>query len=98
MPQFATEAGVHRSGAGGTTVTSPPAMWVAAVDLVLERLKAQHFPFHRVAAVAASGQQHGSVYWATGAANALRHVPFWVYPFFATSLRYVERRDCYVAH
>ena len=42
-------------------------MWVKALDLLLTRMRDLGFPFPRVAAVAVSGQQHGSVYWSKGA-------------------------------
>jgi xylulokinase len=71
LPAFATRDGVHRS-ADGLTVTSPPQLWVAALDLLLERLRARGFPSSQVAAVSGSGQQHGSVYWRKGARAALR--------------------------
>ncbi len=73
LPEFATEAGVHR-GEDGLTVTSPPIMWVAAFDLLLDRMKAEGFEFGRVAALSGSGQQHGSVYWAFDAAISLRQL------------------------
>jgi xylulokinase len=71
LPEFKTQGGVHK-GPDGLTVTSPPQLWVAALDLLLERMKAEGFPFARVAAVSGSGQQHGSVYFRTGARALLR--------------------------
>lgn len=47
-------------------------MWVEALDLILARLQKASFPFERVVAVSGSGQQHGSVYWATGARSKLQ--------------------------
>jgi xylulokinase len=41
---------------------SDPLMWVAALDLLLERVKASGFDFSRIAGVSGAGQQHGSVY------------------------------------
>lgn len=37
LPHYGTSGGVHRQP--GNVVTSPVAMWVEALDLVLERLK-----------------------------------------------------------
>ena len=34
-------------------------VWVAALDLLLERMKKDNFPFQKVVAVTGSGQQHG---------------------------------------
>lgn len=70
LPEFRTKGGVHR-GADGLTVTSPPLLWVAALDLLFARMKAAAFPFNRVAAVSGSGQQHGSVYLRKGARERL---------------------------
>jgi xylulokinase len=70
LPEFKTEGGVHRS-VDGLTVTSPPLMWVAALDLLFSRMKAGGFEFDRVVAVSGSGQQHGSVYLRRGARAAL---------------------------
>lgn len=39
-----------------------PLLWVAALDLLMERLHAVGAPLDRVQAVSGSGQQHGSVY------------------------------------
>lgn len=73
--------------ADGVTVTSPVLMWVKALDLIFEKLQTgnarisllsphshatDNFDFASVAAVSASGQQHGSVYWKKQAATALR--------------------------
>ena len=71
LPAFETEDGARRHD-DGLTVTSPPIMWVAAMDLLLARLREAGFAFERVAAVSGSGQQHGSVYLRVGAREALR--------------------------
>jgi len=41
---------------------SDPLLWVAALDLMLERLQASGFDLGCIAAVGGDGQQHGSVY------------------------------------
>jgi xylulokinase len=41
---------------------SDPLMWVAALQLLFERMQADGFDFSSVDAVSGSGQQHGSVY------------------------------------
>ncbi|XP_043961032.1 xylulose kinase isoform X4 [Gambusia affinis] len=46
-------------------------MWVKALDLLLDRMKAAGFGFSRVRALSGSGQQHGAVFWKTGAARTL---------------------------
>jgi xylulokinase len=44
-------------------VYAPVAMWLEAVDLVLQRLREKGTPFERIKGVSGAGQQHGSVYW-----------------------------------
>lgn len=73
LPEYRTTGGVHR-GADGRTVTSPPLMWVAALDLLFQRMKQQRFPFARVAAISGSGQQHGSVHFRKGARAILQRL------------------------
>lgn len=70
LPRFNTDGGVHTSE-DGRTVTSPPLMWVAALDLLLQRMQEDRFPFEQVAAVSGSGQQHGSVYLLAGTRETL---------------------------
>jgi xylulokinase len=70
LPAYGTSGGVHR-GADALTVTAPVLMWIEALDLLFARLKKDRFPFGSVAALSASGQQHGSVFWKTGAAALL---------------------------
>jgi len=71
LPEFKTEGGVHRH-ADGLTVTAPPLMWVAALDLLLARMQKENLPLAKVAAISGSGQQHGSVYLRRGARAQLR--------------------------
>jgi xylulokinase len=61
LPHYGTRNGVLRSD-DPTVVHAPPLMWVEALDLLFERLRAAGVPLGAVAAVAGSGQQHGSVY------------------------------------
>ena len=65
LPEFETTGGVHRHP-DGLTVTSPPLMWVAALDLLLGRAREGGAPLDRVVAVSGSGQQHGSVWLKPG--------------------------------
>jgi len=44
-------------------VYAPVAMWLEAVDIVLQRLKHHGAPFERIKGISGAGQQHGSVYW-----------------------------------
>lgn len=70
LPEFGTEGGAHRHE-DGLTVTSPAIMWVAALDILLQKLADEKFPFAGVVAVSGSGQQHGSVWLKRGASSAL---------------------------
>ncbi|XP_056868606.1 xylulose kinase isoform X1 [Takifugu flavidus] len=73
LPEFSTRGGVHVH-ADGLTVTSPVLMWVKALDLLLDRMKRAGFDFSRVRALSGAGQQHGSVYWKTGASETLKNL------------------------
>jgi xylulokinase len=66
LPQYQTRGGVH-TAPDGLAVTSPTAMWMEALDRLLDRMHQDRCPFARIAAVSGSGQQHGSVYWRRGA-------------------------------
>uniref|UniRef100_A0A673TX84 Xylulose kinase n=2 Tax=Suricata suricatta TaxID=37032 RepID=A0A673TX84_SURSU len=70
LPEFGTQGGVHVHQ-DGLTVTSPVLMWVQALDVLLERMKASGFDFSQVLALSGAGQQHGSVYWKAGASQVL---------------------------
>jgi len=71
LPGFKTRGGVHIQP-DGVTVTSPALMWVAAADLLFDRMKKDGVEFGRIAAVSGSGQQHGSVWLNKTAREALR--------------------------
>ena len=64
LAQFGTEHGMI---VDGLQVHQPTLMYFAALDMLFDRMKQRGFPFHRVRAVSGSAQQHGSVYWASGA-------------------------------
>ncbi|XP_060036399.1 xylulose kinase isoform X4 [Erinaceus europaeus] len=70
LPEYGTQGGVHVHE-DGLTVTSPVLMWVQALDMLLEKMKASGFDFSQVLALSGAGQQHGSVYWKTGAGRVL---------------------------
>ena len=73
LPEFETQGGAHHHP-DGLTVTSPPLMWGAAMDLLLSRMKEQQIPFEHIAAVSGSGQQHGSVYLRSGSDQTLKNL------------------------
>ncbi|KAG7267221.1 hypothetical protein CRUP_004562, partial [Coryphaenoides rupestris] len=45
-----------------------------ALDLLLDKMKKAGFDFSLVKALSGSGQQHGSVYWSTGANHTLKQL------------------------
>jgi xylulokinase len=51
-------------------VFAPVALWLEAVDLVLQRLKEQGAQFEKVKGVSGAGMQHGTVFW-SGEAEGL---------------------------
>lgn len=55
-------------------VYAPVAMWLQAVDVVMERLKADGLDFSRIKAISGAGQQHGSVYWSFEGERALQNL------------------------
>ncbi|XP_034535055.1 xylulose kinase [Notolabrus celidotus] len=73
LPEFMTQGGVHIQS-DRLTVTSPVLMWVKALDLLLDKMKEAGLDFSRVRALSGSGQQHGSVYWRTGASETLKNL------------------------
>jgi len=73
LSEFGTEGGALRKD-DGLTVTSPPLMWVAALDLVLGKFREAAGLLARVAAISGSGQQHGSVWLAQGGRGRLRQL------------------------
>lgn len=61
--KYGIHKGVHVRESTGE-VYAPVAMWLEALDLVLDRLKAEMpVPMDRIKGLSGSGQQHGSVYW-----------------------------------
>lgn len=44
-------------------VFAPVAMWLQALDAVLDKLKLAGLDFNRIRGISGAGQQHGSVYW-----------------------------------
>lgn len=52
-------------------VFAPVAMWLQAIDAVLQRLQDKGIEFGRVKGISGAGQQHGSVYWSKEGENVL---------------------------
>ncbi|XP_032899717.1 xylulose kinase [Amblyraja radiata] len=74
LPEFGTQNGV-RVQSDKITVTTPVLLWVKAMDLLLERLKAANLDLSKLKSLSGSGQQHGSVYWKEGASQTLKNMP-----------------------
>lgn len=55
-------------------VNAPVAMWLEAIDLVLQRLEENDTPFHRIKGISGAGQQHGSVYWSASGEGLLSNL------------------------
>ena len=53
-------------------VFAPVALWLQALDGVLEGLRSQGLDFSRVKGISGAGQQHGSVYWGREAEGMLQ--------------------------
>lgn len=49
-------------------------MWLKAVDLCLEKLRADGLDFSRVQSLSGCAQQHGSVWWRTNSSNLLENI------------------------
>ncbi|KAK9504271.1 hypothetical protein O3M35_010644 [Rhynocoris fuscipes] len=70
LPEFRTHKGVVRGAKN--TVSAPVLMWVKALDMLLEKLRICGADFSSVVAISGCAQQHGTVYWATGAQDVLK--------------------------
>uniref|UniRef100_I3MNP7 Xylulose kinase n=1 Tax=Ictidomys tridecemlineatus TaxID=43179 RepID=I3MNP7_ICTTR len=57
LPEFETQGGVHVHK-DRLTVTSPVLMWIQALDIILEKMKASGFDFSQVLALSGAGQAH----------------------------------------
>lgn len=71
LKEYRTHHGFHEAE-DGRRVTAPTIMWVKALDLLMERIRIHGIDLSKVAALSGAGQQHGSVYWRTGAGDMLK--------------------------
>ncbi|CAE6449799.1 unnamed protein product [Rhizoctonia solani] len=74
LPRHNTSNGSIVSVAGDGEITTPVALFLDAVDLVMQRLKDAGLEFGRVLAVGGAAQQHGSVYWSPSATALLANL------------------------
>ncbi|KAG8330818.1 hypothetical protein J6590_054106 [Homalodisca vitripennis] len=70
LPEFRTHNGVVRQDK--QTVTAPVLMWTKALDLLMDKLRVSGADFSQVAALSGTAQQHGTVYWQSGAEETLK--------------------------
>ncbi|RMZ90659.1 hypothetical protein DV736_g2109, partial [Chaetothyriales sp. CBS 134916] len=86
-------------------VFAPVAMWLQALDMVLQRLKDQGLDFSRVRGISGAGMQHGSVFWSHDAASLLSTLdpaqtleaqlpPAFAYPFSPNWQDASTSREC----
>ncbi|EME87916.1 uncharacterized protein MYCFIDRAFT_184774 [Pseudocercospora fijiensis CIRAD86] len=70
LSKYGIQKGVLTNPAEGE-VFAPPAMWLEALDLVLERLNAAKLDFSKIKGVSGAGMQHGTVFWSKDAEKLL---------------------------
>jgi len=73
LSKYGIKKGVLTNPAEGE-VFAPPAMWLEAVNLVLDRMKDQGLDFGKVKGMAGAGMQHGTVFWSTDAEHLLNNL------------------------
>lgn len=71
LPEFRTHGGVIQDKNYPNFVTAPVLMWVKALDMLMDRLLLEGVDFSQIVGVCGTAQQHGSVYWQTGASKTL---------------------------
>ncbi|KAI9703053.1 MAG: hypothetical protein M1820_006044 [Bogoriella megaspora] len=71
--KYGIEKGVLTNPSEGE-IYAPVAMWLDAVDLVLERLKNDGLDFSRIKGVSGAGMQHGTVFWSREAEHLLENL------------------------
>lgn len=69
LAHYGTRKGVY---AHDDVVDCPVGMWLEALDLVMKKFVNSGFDMGSVGAISGSCQQHGSVYWRTGAEDLLQ--------------------------
>jgi xylulokinase len=73
LPEYGTRHGVLPGTEDGVVVSSP-LMWADALDLMIRKIAASGLDVSRLAAIAGSAQQHGSVYLNANASSILAHL------------------------
>ncbi|KAF2483908.1 putative D-Xylulose kinase [Neohortaea acidophila] len=70
LSKYGIQKGVLTNEAEGE-VFAPPAMWLDAVNLVLDRLVEAGLDFGAVRGLSGAGMQHGTVFWSKDAENIM---------------------------
>ncbi|KAF2861323.1 putative D-Xylulose kinase [Piedraia hortae CBS 480.64] len=73
LAKYGIEKGVLSHAAEGE-VFAPPAMWLEAVDLVLDRLHQEGLDFGKIKGLSGAGMQHGTVFWNSNAEHLLSNL------------------------
>ena len=71
MKKYGIDKGVLTNPAEGE-VFAPPAMWLDAINLVLDRLRDAGLDFSKVKGLSGAGMQHGTVFWSASAETLLK--------------------------
>ncbi|KAI9307711.1 hypothetical protein BJ944DRAFT_157503 [Cunninghamella echinulata] len=71
LPEFNTKNGAISHG--NNVFTSPPLLWVKALDILLSRLKKTPY-VSKIVAISGAAQQHGSVYWSQKGADKIKQL------------------------
>ncbi|TKA43021.1 hypothetical protein B0A54_05969 [Friedmanniomyces endolithicus] len=71
--KYGIEKGVLTNPSEGE-VFAPPAMWLEAVNLVLDRLRNAGLDFSKIKGLSGAGMQHGTVFWSADAESLLGHL------------------------
>ncbi|CAO3630773.1 unnamed protein product [Cunninghamella echinulata] len=71
LPEFKTKNGAISHG--NNVFTSPPLLWVKALDILLSQLKKTPY-VSKIVAISGAAQQHGSVYWSQNGADKIKQL------------------------
>lgn len=70
LSKYGIEKGVLTNPPEGE-IFAPVAMWLEALDLVLQRLRKSGLDFSKIRGVSGAGMQHGTVFWSQDAKHIL---------------------------
>lgn len=73
LGKYGIEKGVLTNPSEGE-IFAPVAMWLEAIDLVLQRLKEAGLDFSRVKGMSGAGMQHGTVFWSNDAEELMKNL------------------------